>query len=107
MILSLGCTLPINGFQIKNTHNHNLNNAGTKAFSIFISEKPEGPWEKVLNASLKDARNVSPVPIETFNLPNKVSAKYVMFQVDSYYGAHGGLQYLSPFGNNVENEGKN
>lgn len=58
-----------------------------------LSEK--GPWQQVLETTLKDSRNQSdPLPLNTFNF-NYVTARYVKFKLLSYWGLGGGLQYFN------------
>jgi len=91
--MSFACTQTITGFQLKNTHNFSWNDRGTENFSIWILKSEK--WTKVQTGTLPDARNVSPVPLITFKLPSPVTTEKVIFQIDSYYGYGGGLQYFS------------
>jgi len=93
LYMTFACTQTITGFQLKNTHNFSFNNVGTENFSIWIWKS--GKWTTVQTGTLPDARNVSPVPLITFKLPSPVRTGKVMFQIDSYYGSGGGLQYFS------------
>jgi len=91
--MSFACTQTITGFQLKNTHNFSFNDRGTENFSIWIWKSEE--WTKVQTGTLNDTRNLSPVPLTTFNLRSPVRTEKVIFQIDSYYGKGGGLQYFS------------
>eukprot|EP00092_Neocalanus_flemingeri_P003868 GFUD01004165.1.p1 GENE.GFUD01004165.1~~GFUD01004165.1.p1 ORF type:complete len:233 (-),score=42.17 GFUD01004165.1:90-788(-) len=96
--LFLGCTRTIRGFFIKNTHNAHHKNFGTKTFSIYSSSTHNGPWSNlILTGRLSDVRSVQPAPLETFNLPKPITTKFIIFQIDAYYGSGGGLQYISTF----------
>jgi len=96
LFLDLGCLKKVSGFLLKNTHNAGYNDRGTRDFSIFSRKTIEDPWTMVTSGELADARNVSLVPTETFTLPDAIiPARYIMFQIDSYYGLGGGLQYFS------------
>jgi len=91
------CPRTIKGFMLKNTHNAWANDRGTQDFTISISESIDGPWTDILTGTLPDARNVSPVPVLNFDLENEVETQYLRFQVDTYYGLGGGLQYFSTY----------
>jgi len=91
------CSRTIKGFLLKNTHNAYDNDRGTQDFTISISESIDGPWTDILTGTLPDARNVSPVPVLNFDLENEVETQYLRFQVDTYYGLGGGLQYFSTY----------
>jgi len=96
------CPRIIKGFLVKNTRNNNDNrdnDRGTKDFTISISDSIDldGPWTDILTGTLPDARNVSPVPVLNFDLENEVETQYLRFQVDTYYGLGGGLQYFSTY----------
>ena len=52
-----------------------------------------------MSNNLPDARNVDPVPVLQFNLGSPVTTQYVMFQIDSFYGKSGGLQYFATYWN--------
>ena len=61
---------------------------------------------------LKDARNVDPVPIEQFWIPQHAheTAQFVKFESNSHYGVGGGVQYLelvTCIGNKIDYTGGN
>jgi len=91
------CPRTIKGILLKNTHNYINNDRGTQHFTISISDKIDGQWTDILTATLPDARNVSPVPVLNFDLEKEVETQYLRFQVDTYYGTGGGLQYFSTY----------
>jgi len=91
------CQRYIKGFMLKNTHNGFYQDHGTQDFTISKSESIDGPWTPILSGTLPDARNVSPVPVMNFKLKNPVDTSYLRFQIDSYYGLGGGLQYFSTY----------
>jgi len=95
--MDFACTQTITGFQLKNTHNGPINDRGTKKFSILICKSQTSKCTQVVTGTLPDARNVSPVPLLTFNLDRTVRAEKVIFQIDSYYGLGGGLQYFATY----------
>jgi len=91
------CSRTIKGFLLKNTHNAYDNDRGTQDFTISISESIDGPWTDILTGTLPDARDVSSVPVLNFDLENEVVTQYLRFQVDTFYGYGGGLQYFSTY----------
>jgi len=96
LYLNLGCMRVVKGFMIKNTHNGLVRNAGTENFKIYISDTQDGEYKEVLNGTLSDARKVKVVPVEKFMLTQPFpSAKFIKFQVESFYQGSGGLQYFS------------
>merc|ERR1739848_813693 len=98
LYMAFQCSRTIKGFLLKNTHHGERNSRSTKDFTISISDSLDGTWTDILNESLPDARNVSLVPVLNFELENKVDAKVVRFQIDSFYGSWGGgLQYFSTY----------
>jgi len=99
LFMYLGGTKTISGFVIKNTHNAEINSRATKDFTISTGTSPDplGDWIPVLNDTLKDARNIGEVPVETFKLDVPISANFIRFEITSFYGTGGGLQYFSTF----------
>ena len=91
------CPRKINGFMLKNTHNGFYQDSGTQIFTISQSKSMDGPWTPMLRGKISDARNVSPVPVENHPLAAPVETSYLKFQIDSYYGYGGGLQYFSTY----------
>ena len=97
IFMAFQCPRTIKGILLKNTHNYINNDRGTQQFTISISDKLDGQWTDILTATLPDARNVSPVPVLNFDLEKEVETQYLRFQVDTYYGTGGGLQYFSTY----------
>jgi len=91
------CVRNIKGFLVKNTNNNKFNDRGTKDFTISMSTSITGPWTKILTGRLPDAADVSPVPVLNFKLEDPVETSFLRFQIDSYYGLGGGLQYFSTY----------
>ena len=91
------CPTTIYGFYIKNTHNAEGNDRGTKDFKIFSSDSEDGLWTEIISGSLPDARNETDVPTQSFTLNSSVTTQYIRFQIESYYGLGGGLQYLAAY----------
>jgi len=85
---------------IVNMHNNPGNNdRGTNEFKVYLADSENGPWTEVLHDFLDDPRNTNAteasVPPRVFNLPNPTCGQYVRFQIISWYGNGGGLQYFS------------
>jgi len=97
LFMAFQCPRTIKGFLLKNTKNNGSNDRGTQDFTISISDAIDGPWTDILTRTLPDARNVSPVPVLNFDLENEVETQYLRFQVDTFYGQGGGLQYFSTY----------
>ena len=94
-VMSFACQVFISGFLIKNTHNDCHHDRGTKNFRIFHSyNSANGPWFEVLAGTLPDARRVKNVPTMSFALRFPVPTQFIKFQIESYYGFGGGLQYF-------------
>ena len=94
-ILDLGCDTNINMVELVNTKNAHYKNMGTRRFRMFVSSKDEnGPWEEVLDKTLEDPRKqTEPLPVQKFRFTDILS-KYVRFQVLTWWGLGGGLQYF-------------
>ena len=84
--------------RVVNTYNGGSKDRATKKFSILSSCNPNGPWEKMLERTLPDTRKLEdPQPVNIYEVP-RTTARYVKFQVNSWYGHGGGLQYFSVSG---------
>ncbi len=73
-----------------------------KLYSIyaFFSKNKNGPWEEILDETLLDSRNQpNPLDLQSFSF-EAVTAGFVKFEVLSWYGNGGGLQYF-----NIEKSG--
>ena len=70
-------------------------------YANFSSDETEdGPWEMVLQKTLDDSRKqTDPLPLLGFPIPSS-QARFVKFELVSYYGNGGGLQYF-----NINNNG--
>lgn len=97
LFIAFDCTTTIQGFLIKNTHNYVKQSRGTNSFKIFTSTSDSGPWTEILSNSLPDARNVDSVPVLRFPLASPITTQYIMFQIESYFGLGGGLQYFATY----------
>lgn len=99
LYMNFACSITINGFRLKNTHNYDSRDRGTNQFKIFTSTLSSGPWDEILSNNLPDATNVNvtDVPTLQFALGSPVTAQFVKFQITSFYGKGGGLQFLSTY----------
>ena len=63
--------------------------------SFTYSDKSEnGPWKIVLQKTLDDSRNqIDPLPLQEFSIA-PTQGRFVKFELVSYYGHGGGLQYF-------------
>ena len=68
--------------------------------ALFFSESEEGPWKMVLQTTLADGRQqTDPLPLQEFSIA-PTQGRFVKFELVSYYGHGGGLQYF-----NINNNG--
>ena len=95
-VLDLGCEKMVDGVELVNTKSGLHDNRGTKQFSVSLRQNSEAPWEKVLRATLEDPRGqqTDPLLLQTFSF-QAMSARLVKFNLSSWYGWGGGLQYFS------------
>ena len=92
--LDLGCEMRVSMVELVNTHNADKKDRSTKEFKVFLSKEKSGPWEEVIHSSLKDSREAAdPLPIERFSFAERF-AKFVKFELLTFYGNGGGLQYF-------------
>ena len=70
------------------------------SFIIDSEESDDGPWQMVLEMTLDDSRQqTDPLPVQEFSIPT-TQGRYLKFELVSYYGNGGGLQYF-----NINNNG--
>ena len=106
IIIDMGCLKKLKGLQMKNMKREH---GGTKQFTIFLSESHDGPWDSVLTDELSEQVTDGCGLMQTFNLKydyifmydlynpfstNRVEGRFLKFQVNSFYGKQGGLQYI-------------
>ena len=54
-----------------------------------------GPWIPILDEELEDSRQMAdPLPLQTFLLSKTTTSQYVKFELLSWWGQGGGLQYF-------------
>ena len=93
-ILDLGQPTNIRTIQLVNTQNGHVKDRGTRGFQVFVSGSPSGPWTSVLSTSLPDSKNYDPVRLSMYNI-QPISERFVRFNIVSYWGLGGGLQYFN------------
>ena len=60
-----------------------------------MSEAESGPWTEVLEEELEDSREQQdPLPLQTLDLSTEVTARFVKFELLTWWGNGGGLQYF-------------
>ena len=65
-----------------------------------LSETEDGPWKMVLQTTLDDSRKqTDPLPEQEFSIA-PTQGRFVKFELVSFYGNGGGLQYF-----NINNKG--
>ena len=94
-LLKLGCGRTVNMIELVNTHNGKLKDRSMKEFKVSLSMTEKGPWEEVVHRKLRDSRNhTDPLPVQVFSF-NGRNAKFLKFDMLSFYGKGGGLQYFA------------
>ena len=96
LVIDLGCIKEISGVYLRNTHNGNQNNRGTKSFSLKFRVGLSDPWEKIETTINSLERFYSSGLKKTKWVPFSVnlSLRYLKFIVDDFYGNGGGLSYI-------------
>jgi len=94
-ILDLGGTCERHLVHLVNTHSGDQRDFSTERFRVSLSDSPAGPWKEVVTDTLPDSRQLlDPLPLEAFSFPT-TAARYVQFELLSWYGNGGGLQYFN------------
>lgn len=65
IIIDLGCTKKLKGLQMKNIKREQ---GGTKNFTVFLSESPNGPWNPVLTVDFPEPETYGCAPMQTFDI---------------------------------------
>jgi len=98
LVIDLGCIKEINGVFLKNFHNAERDNRGTREFSVYIREKENQTCSRVdTEPTYLDRAYSYAVNMVQFVSFNKIlTLRYVKLTVDSYYGSRGGgLSFFS------------
>ena len=85
------CKMNIAGIRLKNS----CCNRATRAFRISGILENGGLWSQLLQGELVNVVAPAPKPkLQTFHFKEAVETKFLKFDVDSYWGPSGGLNYL-------------
>jgi hypothetical protein len=97
-VVDLGCARSISAVLLRNTHNGDWNDRGTRGFTVELSADGAS-WTVAVAGELKDARNKGcDVPLEEFPVEDGPSetSQFVRFRATSFYGTGGaGLSYMT------------
>ena len=88
------CARLIAGCRIKNIGKGTGNGYATKDFKILGSKNENGPWETLLEDQLPYKRGVV-APLLNFTFDKPVEIQFIKFELVSYWGRGGGLQYFA------------
>ena len=83
------CIRGIAGFEIKNSPHHFK--ITTKGFRVSGSLNESGPWQPLVEDELDASSN-----LVNFTFDKPVGLQFLKFEVLSYSGYGGGLQYFAP-----------
>ena len=70
----------------------------TRAFQVFGSlQEKNGQWTQLLKGEFKNPfPDGAPAPtVEVFNLKKAAEVKFLRFDIDSFWGVGGGLDYFA------------
>ena len=60
-----------------------------------MSATGSGPWTQVLDKQLEDSRQqLDPLPLQIIDIDTEFTAQFVKFELVSWWGKSGGLQYF-------------
>ena len=100
------CPRMIVGVQIKNkgkqSNNCNLSygqcpdDRATRGFKVSGAKNETGPFELLLEEELVDTTGNKAASLLDFTFDKAVEVQYLRFDLVSYWGAGGGLQYFAP-----------
>ena len=98
-VLKLDDDSEVDKIKLVNTHNGAARDRSTKGFKVYLSnDGQDGPWTEVLQDTLTDSRQDDPPLLQEFGISPPREAKYVKFEITSFYGNKGGgLQYFGVF----------
>ena len=84
-IIDLGCLKHRNTLELVNVQ---YGERATKKFKLFSSSSYMGPWTELVDEEMAQSE-----PFHTYSFPS-TSDQFYKFEILSYYGNGGGLQYL-------------
>ena len=88
------CKRLIAGCQIKN-RGIGISNWGTKEFRLSGSLNRNGPWQILLEEELEDTTNNQYPNIQNFSFTEPVEVQFLKFDLVSFWGQGGALQYFA------------
>merc|ERR1711971_368484 len=88
------CARSVAGIQIKNIGKGLNSHFATKAFKISGSMNENGPWETLVEDQLDDTRGIA-ASLFNFTFEKPVEIQFIKFDLISYWGAGGALQYFA------------
>ena len=57
----------------------------------------DGPWTKLMEQGLEDARQQASPPVQRFELRKGAEVRFIKFEMLDYWGRAGGMQYFAAF----------
>ena len=88
---------------VVNTHAAEMRNRGTKEFKVYLGEDTED-WTEVAHETFEDPRestkttedevNINWLTTKNIDVTDDMEARYVRFELISFYGEGGGLQFF-------------
>ena len=70
-------------------------NKATKSFRVSGSLNEKGPWQTLVEDELADTTGGKPAALINFTFENPVEIKFLKFDLISFWGDGGGLQYFA------------
>ena len=86
----------ISGIQLKNKGKGSQPGWVTRGFKVSGANNSNGPWQTLLEEELVDTTGNKAASLLDFTFEEAVEVQYLRFDLVSYWGAGGGLQYFAP-----------
>ena len=90
------CARSVQGFQIKNKGKGTDTGFATKEFLVSGSFEKNGPWKTLIQDELIDTTGGRSADLLNFTMDKPVKIKFLKFELVSFWGEGGGLQYFAP-----------
>ena len=90
------CARRVQGFQIKNKGKGTDTGFATKGFLVSGSLDSNGPWKTLIQDELTDTTGGRSAHLLNFTMDKPVKIKFLKFELVSFWGEGGGLQYFAP-----------
>ena len=90
------CARRVQGFQIKNKGKGTDTGFATKGFLVSGSFEKNGPWKTLIQDELIDTTGGRSAELLNFTMDKPVKIKFLKFELVSFWGEGGGLQYFAP-----------